>query len=201
MMQLFHSQTKPKEVFNSSHLANYLPKSSKRYQHTLGVVRAMKNLLPHLSIPADWKPLLIQASYLHDIGYSSKLFQYEFHPLDGAIFAAQQNFPKPVVAAVLFHTCAFELAKEGMHPQIKFFYLKHLPLLDSQDRQFIDWVTYCDLHTSPTGEKVTLQERLDEILHRYGPQHRVSQIMHKNKGDYEELIDRVHQFAKISLRE
>lgn len=179
-MKLFHSHSETKDFLDSSQLAKFLSKSSNRYHHTLGVVRSMKNLL----------------SYLHDIGYSPKLTQFHFHPLDGVIYAAQRNFPKPVVATVLFHSCAYELAKVENHSQIISIYQEHLPLLDQQDHKFIDWVTYCDLHTSPTGEKITFQERFEEILHRYAPHHKVSQMMQKNKGYYEELISKVHQFMQ-----
>ncbi len=45
------------------------------------------------------------------------------------------------------------------------------------DRMFIDLVSYCDLYTSATGERVTLQERMDDVVLRYGEDHEVSQLM------------------------
>ncbi len=62
----------------------------------------MQDLLPKLSVPDEWKPVLVQACYLHDVGYSPQLNQYNYHQLDGAIFAHTQGFSKPIIAAVLF---------------------------------------------------------------------------------------------------
>lgn len=140
--------------------------------------------------------MLIQACYLHDIGYSPKLHQYGFHPLDGAIFAAKQQFAKPIIAAVLFHSCAYEAAKEEDNPQLLAIYQQHYPLLDEQDQLFIKLVTYCDIQTAPTGETITLKERLAEIRNRYGPQHPVSQLMTKHQEYYEALIREVDQFMQ-----
>lgn len=196
MIHLFSSERQTHQKIDSEYVSNYLPKHSKRYQHILGVTQMMKELLPSLSIPDDWKSMLITACYLHDIGYSPKLSQYGFHPLDGAIFAAQQQFPKPIVAAVLFHTGAIESAKEEKDPNILAIYQQHQPLLDEQDQLFIKLVTYCDLQTSPTGERITLQERIDEICDRYGHEHQVSQLMIKNQNYYEKTIQEVAQLIQ-----
>lgn len=193
MINLFAKQPHTDQVLDSSFLSNYLPQHSRRYQHILGVVRQMKELLPQLSIPNDWKPLLIQACYLHDIGYSPKLNQYDYHPLDGAIFAAEQHFPKPVISAILFHSCAYEALFEEKNPNVQSIYQKHLPLLDKQDHLFIDLVTYCDLHTSPTGETITFQKRLEDIFQRYGMEHPISQVMIKNQKKLNNTIERVRQ--------
>lgn len=194
IINLFVSQQYDYHPIDANDMSNYLSKESNRYRHILGVVRLMENLLPSLPIPDDWKPMLIQACYLHDIGYSPKLQRYGFHPLDGAIFAAQQQFAQPIVAAVLFHSCAYEAVKEERNPEMLTIYEKHDSLLTDQDRCFIQLVTYCDIQTSPTGETITFQERLDEIITRYGLDHPVSQMMQKNKSYYEELIRQVHHW-------
>ncbi len=86
-------------------LSQYIDPQLPRYQHILGVVRSMEDLLPKISVPEDWKPALIQACYLHDVGYSPQLNHHNYHQLDGAIFANLQGFSKPIIAAVIFHSC------------------------------------------------------------------------------------------------
>lgn len=178
---------------DSQWLASYLLPNSARFQHILGVVRCMENLRPRLNVPDDWKPDLLKACYLHDIGYSPQLNQYNFHPLDGAIFAREQGFSKPVVAAVLFHSCAYETVKVT-RPDLLPIYEEKNADLDEQDRTFIDLVTYCDLHTSPTGQRITLEKRVQDVVDRYGEHHPVSRMMLANQKKYEETIERVKQW-------
>lgn len=176
-------------------LSSYLSPDSARFQHILGVVRCMENLLPDLNVPDEWKPDLLNACYLHDIGYSPKLNQYDFHPLDGAIFVREKGFSKSVVAAVLFHSCAYETVKETRPDLLPIYEEKNMDL-DEQDRTFIDLVTYCDLHTSPTGQRITLEKRVQDVVERYGKHHTVSRMMLANQKNYKETIFRVNRWLK-----
>jgi hypothetical protein len=119
------------------------------------------------------------------------LSQYQFHPLDGAIFAYQKGFSKPVIAAVLFHSCAFEQVQQT-RPDLMDIYQENFSLLNSQDQFFIDQVTFCDLHTSSTGQDITFPERLQEVIDRYGSNHEVSKLMLANRPLYEKIIERVN---------
>jgi len=152
----------------------------------------MKSLLPQINIPADLHTLLIQACYLHDIGYSPKLNKFHYHQLDGAIFAAKQGFSKSIIATLLFHSCAYEGALYS-RPDLRPVYEAHLMLLDEQDRLFIDLVTYCDLHTSARGKLTTLEERIGDVAVRYGEDHEVSKMMFANEPVFREIIGRVEQ--------
>lgn len=131
----------------------------------------MEDLLPQLDIPNEWKIMLIQSCYLHDIGYSDRLNYYQFHPLDGAI---------------LFHSCAFEAIKNNRTDLLNI-YQDHYKLLDAQDHLFIDLVTYCDIHTSPRGESITLEQRINDVVNRY-----VSRLMVANRSLYENAIFKVN---------
>lgn len=192
-MKLLTPLTNEYPLFDRYQLANYLAPETQRYQHILGVVRCMETLLAQLDIDHERKSLLLQACYLHDIGYSDQLNHYRYHPLDGAIFAKDQGFPKPVIAAVLFHSCAYESALKTSQ-ELKLIYQENDPLLDHEDRLFIDLVTFCDLHTSSTGEKTTLDKRVQDVVRRYGESHPVSQMMLENKPTYEEIVRRAIMF-------
>jgi hypothetical protein len=180
---------------NKTKLAHYLDPSLPRYHHILGVVRNMHDLLPRIKISQNWQSLLIDACYLHDIGYSTKLNQYNYHQLDGAIFASKQGYPKCIIATLLFHSCAYEGVLYS-RPDLKEIYVHHLSLLDDKDRMFIDLVSYCDLHTTATGERTTLRERIDDVAVRYGEEHEVTKIMFANEPIFEEIIGRVNQMIK-----
>jgi hypothetical protein len=195
IMKLLEHSREKLTTFEPDWLSNFLPSHSPRFQHILGVVRCMKLLLPRLDIPNPWKPALLSACYLHDIGYSPNLRQFQFHPLDGAIFAHEHGFSKPVVAAILFHSCAFEQVQQT-RPDLIEVYKINEPLLDKQDLYFIDLVTYCDLHTSSTGQLITFPERVKEVVERYGEDHEVSKLMVENRPYYEKIIARVNNLLK-----
>jgi putative nucleotidyltransferase with HDIG domain len=194
-MKLLTYSIKKPDSFTSKKLAEFLPSEEKRYHHILGVVRHMQTILPRLELEQETKELLIQAAYLHDVGYSKQLNQYNFHPLDGAVFAQQAGFPKPVIAAVLFHSEAIETVRENRNDLLPIYSLNQ-KLLDEQDRLFIDLVTYCDVQTSPKGEKVSLDERVQDVVERYGENHPVSQMMIFCKPKYKETIERINQWIK-----
>ncbi|MGA8943453.1 MAG: HDIG domain-containing metalloprotein [Thermoactinomyces sp.] len=191
-LRLIQSELKAKICMNDKILNDYIPSGTNRYKHILGVVRHMKHLLDRINIADKLKPLLIQAAYLHDIGYSNRLNATNFHPFDGAVFAQNHGFPKPVVAAVLFHSGACESAKKTGSDLVSVYEL-NTPLLDDTDWLFIDLVTYCDLHTAPTGENITFDERIQEIIQRYGESHEVSRFMVGNRKNFKKTIQRVEK--------
>lgn len=176
-------------------LAAYIDPAIPRFHHILGVVRNMESLLTKINISRRWKPLLLQACYLHDIGYSPELNQYNYHQLDGAIFAAKQGYPKYIIATILFHSCAYEGVIYS-RPDMKQMYEDHFVLLDDQDLMFIDLVSYCDLHTSANGENTTLAQRVKNVVERYGDTHEVSKIMLSNVPHFRQIIDRVTKLIK-----
>lgn len=176
-------------------LAAYIDPAVPRFHHILGVVRNMESLLTKINIPRKWKSLLLQACYLHDIGYCPELNQYNYHQLDGAIFAAKQRYPKCIIATILFHSCAYEGVIYS-RPDIKQIYEDQIALLDNQDLMFIDLVSYCDLHTSANGEHTTLAQRVKNVVERYGDTHEVSKIMLSNVPHFRQIIDRVTALIK-----
>jgi hypothetical protein len=180
---------------NKTKLAKYLDPNLSRYHHILGVVRNMHDLLPRIKISQEWESLLIDACYLHDIGYSTKLNQHNYHQLDGAIFASKQRYPKCIIATLLFHSCAYEGVLYA-RPDLKEIYKNHLLLLDETDHLFIDLVSYCDLHTTAIGKRTTLRERVDNVAVRYGEDHEVTKIMFANEPIFEEIIARVKTMIK-----
>lgn len=130
-----------------------------RLAHSAAVAahaRRATNLLDEL-----WRSALMQAAWLHDIGYSADLAQLGFHPLDGARWLQLRGWPREVCRLVAWHSDAeveadllgfsHELAAEFERPP-------------ARAAAILAWA---DLTASPTGQPCTARERVAEILHRY----------------------------------
>jgi len=137
--------------FTPAILAKYIKSSSVRYRHILAVVQK--------SDEAD-------EAWLHDIGYSPLLNRTGFHPLDSALFAVENGFPDEVVKTVAFHSGAYEVAM-NLGGVIAMIYTQLLAFLSKSDHKRIDRFTAWDITTSPSGEDVDVEDRIQEILTRY----------------------------------
>ena len=101
---------------------------------------------------------------LHDIGYAPDLVATAFHPVDGARHVRARGHervarPTPTTPRP-WEAEAFGLAGE-------------LAAFPREDSATADALTYCDMTTSPTGQRITLADRLAEIAERYGAEHLV----------------------------
>jgi putative nucleotidyltransferase with HDIG domain len=117
--------------------------------------------------------VLVAAAWLHDIGYASGLVATGFHPLDGARHAASVGCDEVVVSLIAFHTGAAVEAelRDLLEPLITEF------VQPAPDRLAV--ITYCDLTVGPGGQRVSVDERLDEILNRYPPDDVVHQSIER----------------------
>ncbi len=144
-------------------LAEPLPR---RWAHTQGVARQARTLAPILGDDAD---LLEAAAWLHDIGYAPTLVVTGFHPLDGARYLRNtEHADERLCRLVAHHTCALVEADErGIADELSEEFAAENPALT-------DALIYCDVTTSPDGERIEADERLAEIANRYGDGHVVS---------------------------
>ncbi|WP_206050961.1 HD domain-containing protein [Nocardioides speluncae] len=102
---------------------------------------------------------LVAAAWLHDVGYAPQIAVTGFHPIDGARFLRSEDWPDRVVNLVAHHSGArFEAATRGLSEA-----LAEFPFEDPVS----DALAAADLTSGPSGERVTYDERIDEILHRY----------------------------------
>ncbi|WP_256796209.1 hypothetical protein [Terrabacter sp. Ter38] len=111
---------------------------------------------------------VVQAAWVHDIGYASGLRDTGMHAIDGARALLRFGAPVAVVALVAHHTGAvYEAAERGLADQFG-----ELPVAYGAD---LDALTLLDLVVGPAGDLTTPEERIGEILSRYGaedPVHR-----------------------------
>lgn len=140
----------------------------RRWAHTCGVAAQAEALAPVLGDDAD---LVHAAAWLHDIGYSPVLIDAGFHPLDGARHLRDvHHADERLCRLVAHHSCA---TTEADLRGISGVLVAEFPA----DPDRIDALTYCDMTTGPSGDRVTVTARLAEILDRYGAEHVVGRAM------------------------
>jgi HD superfamily phosphodiesterase len=131
-----------------------------RWSHTQGVVRAAEAVSEVVGEDA-WR--LVSAAWLHDIGYAPDLAVTKFHPLDGARYLRDVAHADPLVCRLVAnHSCAsLDADLLGLAGALA----AEFPPFDGL---LADALTFADMTTTPTGDSVTVDERLAEILRRYG---------------------------------
>lgn len=138
-------------------LANSLPR---RWAHSQGVGHLAELLADILGDDAE---LLAAAAWLHDIGYAPGLIKTGMHQLDGALYLRDTEHADPrICSLVAHHTCAWiEARNRGMHALLE----AEFPPINGL---LADALTYCDMTTTPDGQLTDVNDRLTEILERYG---------------------------------
>jgi len=157
----------------------------RRWAHVQGVAAQARSLAPILGGDAD---LLEAAAWLHDLGYSPELANTGFHPLDGARYLRDVEHADPMLCRLVAnHSCAILEAEErGLADILS----TEFP---SPDTKLNDALAYCDMTTTPTGDVVTVQDRLSEIVERYGPQDVVTRFIRRAEPELISSVVRTGQ--------
>jgi HD domain len=155
----------------------------RRWAHTQGVAAAARGLAPVLGADAD---LLTAAAWLHDIGYSPGVTSTGFHPLDGARHLRDaEGASGTLCQLVAHHSCAVnEAAERGLAREL-------LTEFRPACRDLADALTYCDMTTSPDGQRLPVGQRLTEIHARYGPDHLVSRAITRSEPELTGAVARI----------
>lgn len=147
----------------------------RRWQHVKAVARLAD--VVGVALGPGEHGTLRAAALLHDVGYAPTLAVTGFHPLDGGRFVRDQGYEE-ISRLVAHHSGArYEATLRGFH-----YFEDEFPFLDSALDQAL---TYCDLTTSPAGDRVTLEERVQEIAQRYGAEHTVSRAVNACFPEFE----------------
>ncbi|MFD9562569.1 HD domain-containing protein [Streptomyces sp. NPDC059994] len=160
----------------------------RRWSHTQGVAARARRLAPVLGDRAD---VLEAAAVLHDIGYAPPLAVTGFHPLDGARHLRTLDaVDERVVRLVANHSFALLEAEErGLRAELA----EEFPLLD--DPLLVDALVYCDMTTTPDGGRTTSEERVAEILGRYGADSVVGRFIRRAAPEIHVSVGRVRAAA------
>lgn len=138
-----------------------------RWLHSQGVGRKAESVA-HLV--GDDATALVCAAWLHDVGYAPDLVATGMHQLDGARYLRDVAKADDLVCRlVAHHSCAFiEARNRDLSDQLA----TEFPPVDGL---VSDALTYADMTTTPGGEPVEVEQRLAEILSRYGDGHLVAE--------------------------
>jgi hypothetical protein len=136
---------------------------TRRWRHTAAVADQAERVAIHLA--PDHAEQLLPAAWLHDIGYAASLNRTGFHPLDGARYLRERGEEQLACLTAHHSSSDVEAGHRGLDAELAQFPLPPAGLLAA--------LTFCDMTSGPTGERVTVEERLAEILVRYGPDHLV----------------------------
>lgn len=111
-------------------------------------------------VEPEWRAALVDAAWLHDVGYSRDASVVGFHPLDGARWLRQQGWSDQVTRLVAWHTHAEQEAE-----------LRGVARYDEEfarPPEFVGSVlTWADLTSSPDGAACEAEQRLEQILETY----------------------------------
>lgn len=106
------------------------------------------------------------AALLHDIGYLGDLARTGFHPMDGALYLAANDWPEQVVRLVAHHSHASLVAPyHGVQA--------HLALIPPLDGLEADVLTYADLTAGLDGRGSTVEDRIADMRVRHASRQHV----------------------------
>ncbi|MCK2239722.1 MULTISPECIES: HD domain-containing protein [unclassified Crossiella] len=171
--------------------AQLLTSLERRWQHVRGVAARATEIGGAVHRDADSdahnqaaERLLVASAWLHDVGYSPSLVTSRLHAVDGAEYLARRGFPLKLVNLVAHHSGArFEAVERGLGNL-----MEPYPF---EDDEFSDALTAADLTTSPDGQHISYDDRIDEILTRYAPGDPVHEYWLKARPVIGEAIARV----------
>lgn len=167
-----------------SQLQKALPR---RWKHSLGVAERARQLAPLMQDQAE---TLEAAAVLHDVGYAPDLVETGFHPLDGGRFLRATGVDEWVTRLVANHSYALLEAEErGLRDVLspEFPLVEHPLLLDA--------LVFCDMTTTPDGLSTSSDERIGEILSRYGQESIVGRFIRRAAPEIHASVDRIRTAA------
>jgi hypothetical protein len=156
----------------------------RRWKHVQAV--AARAMLLSQDLVADERHALVASAWLHDIGYADELVVTGLHPLDGARYLQDEGWPAVVVSLVAYHTGAAAEAKQRD-------LLDELLEFDVPPPELLDLLTTADMVTGPDGAWVRANDRVQEVLHRYSPQHPVHRAVTRSAPRLIAAVTRVEE--------
>ncbi|MEV6101034.1 HD domain-containing protein [Nocardia sp. NPDC051981] len=137
------------------------PLTDSRRAHTIAVGRKVASIAG--AIPGHLRDETVTAACLHDVGYGYPVLG--FHPIDGAQLLAARGYSRIACHLVAFHSASrIEAEVRGISPDVfDPFVLEEISGIDVAS----DFVWWADMSTGPTGDPVTIDQRLADIRVRY----------------------------------
>ena len=171
-----------------AHAGTLLAGLDGRWQHVRGVAEHARVVARVLA--SEDRPYLVAAAWLHDVGYAPSLAATGFHPIDGARHLRSLGQER-LARLVAYHSSArWEAEALGLAGELAAF--------PPEDSATADALTYCDMTTSPAGQRVTLADRLAEITERYGAEHLVVRCLQRAHDHLASAVQRTEARLQVA---
>jgi hypothetical protein len=169
----------------AGHLARaLLQEPLPRRAHVQGVAARARG---PAAVPGADADLLKAAAWLHDIGYAPGLATTGLPAPDGARNLRNAQHPGAMLCRLVAHHsyAIMEAGERGLADTL---------ILEFEPAPYAlsSVLTFCDTTTSPHGELVPAERRLDEIHHRYGKGHLVSRSIQRATPMILRAVEQVH---------
>jgi len=140
----------------------------------------------------EWRSVIVDAAWLHDIGYSPRVKRNGFHALDAALWLREGGWPMPICQLVAWHTeSEVEGALRGLGDELVAAFERPPTLAATA-------LTWADLTSSPSGEVCTADDRIAEILRRYPPDSIVHRAIADAAPKLRETVDEIN--SRLALK-
>lgn len=134
-----------------------------RWAHSRAVAAAAREVAALDVVDGE---VLVAAAYLHDIGYAQELHVTGHHGIDGGFYLLARGYPRLAGLVARHSGCGAEAAARGLD--------KELAGFPPEMSATADALTFCDLVTDPRGRRVSVDDRVSEVVGRYGEGHPVA---------------------------
>jgi hypothetical protein len=133
-----------------------------RWRHVQAVADEARKVARILDDEDD-QATLVAAAWLHDVGYAPTLAVTGFHALDGGRYV--RTLGQERLAGLVAHHSAAHVEAElrGLSAELAEF--------PDERSDTTAALSYCDMLTGPTGEPVSLEDRIADVERRYGAGH------------------------------
>jgi hypothetical protein len=123
----------------------------------------------HRLLDGPWRSAILNAAWLHDVGYSGPVAATGFHPLDAARWLRDRGWPEEACRLVAWHTAASAGSTlRGLEHELRAEFAPPPPIAGAV-------LTWADLTSSPCGERWTVPRRIADMLQR----HASSSVVHR----------------------
>ena len=151
-----------------------------RWAHTQAVGRKASILAYQLPLTPLERARLIDAAWLHDIGYAFPDL-HSWHPIAGALHLEQVGHDD-VASLVAWHSTAAEESE-------LLGYGDDLATWEHEDSIVQDALDWLDMTTGPSGQPFTVSERLADVRVRHG----------RDSTQYQALLTALPRLEELSL--
>lgn len=168
------------------HAQQLLSPLGPRWRHAQGVAEAAQKLANGLTRMDGI--VLVASAYLHDIGYAKELVITGFHPVDGARHLRGLGHER-LAELVAHHTRArHEAGIRGLESALARF--------NDENSLVSAALAYCDLTTGPSGERMSPEQRLADVVARYGERSPVTRGLRTAWPELMEDVQRVETLRR-----